>query len=337
MLISFFQLAIALPSVYEVKMPRQYQEWMRIVSSWLDIEVRSRPLVPHPACSLSSPFSPPLLVACFGPSIVSLLTSQVIFAELIPSECLGQFSMRLVLRVAAPLLVILFLIVGYALARVLHRFFTSPNRRWSKLLPEKYDCLKGVPLALIIAFCLYPSVSRVVFQSWACTEYKLDDETGAFKSFLTVDQSATHFLWREYRLGIWWWEPIEMLRKVTLAGLLLVVIPSSLAFIRLLVAVVFSLLVLVFTLFVWPYQREDNNAVSICSEWQLVAYRYLTAMVIKVHVDFTDQVGVSETTDVLGFYSTFDLSMILLVFYGLVVILTIAILVLQASGLDSCV
>lgn len=60
-------------------------------------------------------------------------------------------------------------------------------------------------------------------------------------------------------------------------------------------------------------------------------------MVIKVHVDFTDQVGVSETTDVLGFYSTFDLSMILLVFYGLVVILTIAILVLQASGLDSCV
>lgn len=51
---------------------------------------------------------------------------------------------------------------------------------------------------------------------------------------------------------------------MTLAGLLLVVIPSRLAFIRLLVAVVFSLLVLVFTLFVWPYQREDNNAVSVC-------------------------------------------------------------------------
>ncbi|KAL3910809.1 MAG: hypothetical protein SGPRY_008921, partial [Prymnesium sp.] len=127
---------------------------------------------------------------------------------------------------------------------------------------------------------------------------------------------ATRFLWREYRLGIWWWEPIEMLRKVTLAGLLLAVIPSRLAFIRLLVAVVFSLLILVFTLFVRPYQREDNNIVSVCIQLAQI-FMYLTAMDIKVHVDFADQVGVSETTDVLGFYSTFDLSMILLVFYGL--------------------
>ncbi|KAL3901439.1 MAG: hypothetical protein SGPRY_012277, partial [Prymnesium sp.] len=246
MLISFLQLAIAMPSVYEVTMPQQYREWMRIVTSWLDIESLASAVPSH----------------CSSP--LRLLLAQVIFTELIPSECLGDFSMRLVLRIAAPLLVILFLVVGCASARALHRFFTSPNRRWSKLLPDKHDYLKGVPLALIIAFCLYPSVSRVVFQSWACTEYKLDDETGAFKSYLTADQSATHFLWREYRLGIWWWEPIEMLRKVTLAGLLLVVIPSRLAFIRLLVAVVFSLLVLVFTLFVWPYQREDNNAVSIC-------------------------------------------------------------------------
>lgn len=85
MLISFFQLAIAMPSVYEVTMPRQYREWMRIVTSWLDIEVRSGPLALHPpllsgsrvlTCSLLFPLarrlSPPS--QCIAPHVPDCFT-----------------------------------------------------------------------------------------------------------------------------------------------------------------------------------------------------------------------------------------------------------------------
>jgi hypothetical protein len=34
---------------------------------------------------------------------------------------------------------------------------------------------------------------------------------------------ATAFLWADYKLSCYWWEPIEMLRKLTLTGAVLLI------------------------------------------------------------------------------------------------------------------
>lgn len=173
MVVSFLQLAIAMPAVYEVTMPGGYQERMEFVTAWLDVEVRCD--------NATSSQNPPHILSSF---------CQVILANMVPSECLGDFSMRLVLRVVAPMLVTLAVVVGSAWVQAVYRYFSSPSRRVSQLLrPEKHDFLMGVPAALVIAFCFYPSVSRVVFQSWACTEYKVDDDSES-KWYLITDESV---------------------------------------------------------------------------------------------------------------------------------------------------
>lgn len=70
-------------------------------------------------------------------------------------------------------------------------------------------------------------------------------------------------------------------------------------------------------------------------QWPVCAsHRYLAALVIKVQVDFSDRVGVLATSNVLGRISSYDLSVILLFFYGMVVLLVAMIVVLQVGQIS---
>eukprot|EP00327_Prymnesium_parvum_P006168 CAMPEP_0182808378 /NCGR_PEP_ID=MMETSP0006_2-20121128/6617_1 /TAXON_ID=97485 /ORGANISM="Prymnesium parvum, Strain Texoma1" /LENGTH=754 /DNA_ID=CAMNT_0024934089 /DNA_START=89 /DNA_END=2353 /DNA_ORIENTATION=+ len=353
MTITFLQLAIAMPEVYNVTMPEQYTRWMEIFSSWLDVDV--------------------------------------IFNHLYPSECLGSFPVRMTLRVVGPVIFILCIVACAGAYKVLKRARHARKRRARRLFKLK-DLLIGLPASLIVAFCFYPSVSRVIFQAWVCEAYKEDDQADESHHYLSQDLSircshgghssdehnkltllasmlivlwpigvplvfcvlaalcrhsindirqspvsaqkpplakATYFLWREYRTAIWWWEPIEMVRKVLLAGMLVSVLPTEGSIFPLVAAMIISLVLLVATLFIRPYRRSDNNAVSVCLQLAQI-FMYLTAMVIKLHSDFAREIGVTLTTDVMGFQSSYELSLMLFAFYG--VLLVAVIFTLAAQG-----
>ena len=58
----------------------------------------------------------------------------------------------------------------------------------SPLIRPLIDALfLGVPFYLLVSFVLCPTVSKSIFGTWDCTEYKLDGATGEVRTFLNAD------------------------------------------------------------------------------------------------------------------------------------------------------
>ena len=51
--------------------------------------------------------------------------------------------------------------------------------------------MQGLPWAILLAFCLVPSVSRTVFSVWECEAIELDASAGVAIKFLRGDLSIT--------------------------------------------------------------------------------------------------------------------------------------------------
>ena len=58
-------------------------------------------------------------------------------------------------------------------------------------------------------------------------------------------------------------------------------------------------------------------------------HRYLTAMVIKLFEDFVEECDIEPTAEVMGFWRTFDFSLMLFIFYTFVVFAVVCTIVVQ--------
>lgn len=234
---------------------------------------------------------------------------------------------RIFIRTIGPLLVVAGPILAcLTIGSVRHLLLRHPGGPHLQRLS-----LQGLPWAILLAFCLVPSVSRTVFSVWECESIEVDAAQGQVIKFLRDDLSvvcstssehqiatyvgfglvvlwpigmpllyfvlvyvcrkaiqagmpthlarATSFLWREYRIELFWWEPVEMFRKVLLCGLLLVSVPPPLELLRLLVALFISIIFMAMTLVLRPFKHVDNNALAVCSHLgTIVMYLVRTAL-----------------------------------------------------------
>ena len=73
---------------------------------------------------------------------------------------------------------------------------------------------------------------------------------------------ATAFLHREYELTFYWWEALELARKLTLTGAVLL-IEEQRAFLRLLVATVICSVYAVGLAIVRPYKRVEDTLLAV--------------------------------------------------------------------------
>ena len=78
---------------------------------------------------------------------------------------------------------------------------------------------------------------------------------------LTPLVHATAFLHREYRSSCFWWEPLELVRKLVLTGLV-TRIPESSSTLRLLVALLVLVFFLLITIQFQPFRQQEDNLVS---------------------------------------------------------------------------
>lgn len=91
---------------------------------------------------------------------------------------------------------------------------------------------------------------------------------------------ATAFLTEDYHKGAFWWEPVEMCRKLALVGwVLLIGEQSELA--RVLVALIVSISFLALHFAVKPTRRREDGALMMTVELVLVLI-YICVMLIKV-------------------------------------------------------
>lgn len=100
----------------------------------------------------------------------------------------------------------------------------------------------------------------------------------------TTLSNACRFLYREYLPSFYWWEVLELLRKIILSGGLLV-IPSGNSIVHLLIAIILTLGHLVILLSVQPYENHTNALTAAATDTILVV-QFLTTIVFK----FSDQV-----------------------------------------------
>jgi len=142
--------------------------------------------------------------------------------------------------------------------------------------------------------------------------------------------SAAKVVWGDYRIGLYWWGLVEHARRLVLTGLL-VFIPESAVFIRLMTALLFCLGCMIAQPLLKPYARTDVGALSMAE--QVVSFvlilGYSFLYLYERFEVFLPAAGdeTSAVSLVLAFGSTGDIAvLIVLVVSALAAAIAVAIL-----------
>ena len=356
-----------MPAIYGVWVPPQYYEWMKAFN-WLQLNI---------------------------------------FA-LAPAGCLGDYNMQLVFLAITPLFVILaflLLAVAYALGRDWYNSKHAGGKERATMRMsadgkhvESLDAgastrtsvlaglAIGTPPAVIVAFCVLPSVSSGLFAAFDCERFVADDVTGEAHHYLSSDLAmrcssgdfvnptyegarsialgfitfwplgmpittlvlllyssrallekratfvtrAFGFLHREYRSSCYWWEVVEMLRRLLLTGAVLLIIPPEAEAMRLLFAQVVTLCSLCAVGLIQPYKRSDNNTLAFAAQLMLLFVLTL-ANAMKLYKDIEDTFfSTSGASSVMGFSDPFGFSAVVFSVNVVMALLTVAFISQQA-------
>ena len=113
--------------------------------------------------------------------------AEQISGLLIPTACIGSMATRLLVAALAPLLFIA-LAHGAIVARnvLLDRRAGKPDTLWTHLHPRR-----ALPIALVVSYCVLPSVSRTICSVWHCESFGYDDLAEPKKriAYLVADRS----------------------------------------------------------------------------------------------------------------------------------------------------
>jgi len=122
---------------------------------------------------------------------------------------------------------------------------------------------------------LWPVGVPLLYSTVLAASRKADTARGPSKL-----SRAVGFLHRDYKPRFFWWEPIELVRKLCLTGVpLLIDTTAELA--RVVVALLVTLLALAVHASVQPFKRSIDNKLSACIQFGLTLI-YLTVLLIKV-------------------------------------------------------
>ena len=108
---------------------------------------------------------------------------------------------------------------------------------------------------------------------------------------------ATTFLHREYKATFYWWEAVELARKLVLTGFVLL-IPEERAFVRLVVATLICSFYAVVLAVVRPFKRVEDNVLAVATSLVLLLLFLATNWTTIFLVERT---SVDDADAVLGF------------------------------------
>jgi len=134
---------------------------------------------------------------------------------------------------------------------------------------------------------------------------------------------AARVLTRDYKSAFFWWEWVELLRKLLLTGFVLSV-PESAAFLRLVAAVLFSVLFLVGQMLLKPFKDAQLQAISLGLQSVVIlhflggmymfAYQHFETATINGGATISWQVGrLSPMADVFVFETIDGMALICLI------------------------
>lgn len=358
---AFLQIVIMMPSIYGVQVPPEYTRWMRTFS-WIQISV----------------------------------------FQLAPGACIGNYTQQLTFLAILPL-GFMFAIVLLCVLWVTVKGLVTPQGKEEGKGQEsgsppprsvhhlvhlaKHGLAIGLPPCIVIAFCMLPSVSSGLFETFDCERFVANDATNEVHYYLataltircsmdghtnpTYDTArstalglitiwplgmplatlltmimtrgallakrgtfwtrATAFLTREYRPECYWWEVVEIARRLALTGVVLLLIPIEEETMRLIFAQVITLISLLAVALIAPYKRRDNNTLALISQVMLL-FILLIAQLLKLYEDFDETVLQTETVSrVMGFKSPLRLSAVMFATCVIMAAITLSVMFMQAK------
>ena len=158
---------------------------------------------------------------------------------------------------------------------------------------DDHESIKNLAIGFIV---LWPVGSLVLFTSLLAACYKpLQAKT---PNALT---RATAFLHREYEKTWYWWEAVELARKLVLTGFVLL-IPEKNAFLRLVVATLICSCYAVALAVVRPYKRVEDNVLAVATSLVLLLL-FLGTNWTTIFLGIEERYQGVDPADVLGFSS----------------------------------
>ena len=158
---------------------------------------------------------------------------------------------------------------------------------------EDHESITDVAIGLIV---LWPVGSLVLFTSLLAACYK--PLQAKSPNALT---RATAFLHREYEKTWYWWEAVELARKLVLTGFVLL-IPEKNAFVRLVVATLVCSFYAVVLAVVRPYKRVEDNVLAVATSLVLLLL-FLGTNWSTIFLGIQKRYHGADPADVLGFRS----------------------------------
>jgi len=175
----------------------------------------------------------------------------------------------------------------------------------------------SITLLAIILLIVWPFGSLALYASLLAACYK----PLQLKTANALTQ-ATAFLHREYSRRWYWWEALELARKLVLTGAVLL-IPEERAFLRLVVATLICSCYAVGLAAVRPYKRIEDSVLAVAMSLVLLLF-FLGANWTTIYLSIEERHPDSEeAADILGFSSLNGIvdSMIVLVAVALLIFL----------------
>ena len=327
--ISFFQCAMALPTVYNVSLPDSYFEWTAFMD-WLSIDWSGFAI---PGSCLPGGYYSRLLLGGVGPLVLLALVFLVSFPIIIVIQLRDARKNKSRIRSVAAT-------VGNAIVQA---------------------TIQTLPIVLFVSFCLCAPTSSSIFATWSCAEYTEDSLASTGRSYLRADKRmqcttytesgteltaeyerviaaaiplvvvwavlmpllffaavqpsrtairrsrstplvrATAFLHREYEPQYYFWEAVYLAQRLILVGFVQF-IPREQEHLRLLVGMLVALSYLILLLTTKPYRRNDLDSLAVMLQISL-ALLLLFAMNVQIFNSLEQWYGAIATQRVLGFDS----------------------------------
>ena len=158
---------------------------------------------------------------------------------------------------------------------------------------DDHESITDVAIGFIV---LWPAGSLVLFTSLLAACYK--PLQAKSPNALT---RATAFLHREYEKTWYWWEAVELARKLVLTGFVLL-IPEERAFVRLVVATLICSCYAVALAVVRPYKRVEDNVIAVATSLVLLLL-FLGTNWSTIFLGIEERSGSDDADAVLGFRS----------------------------------
>ena len=331
-LFAFYQVVAAMPRVYGVIMPAQYYSLMRFFNLTEIAQVFAELIMPSDCFAggfemkiLVYALSPLVLIAGIGIGCGVYAVAEHFIKP--PEIAMDDFDPTVLIilkrgmfRALPVSIVILFVMIPSISAQIFEAFvcleFTddSTTGTYGSYMSAHLGQSCDAP-----SYAKIETTARVLVVLWPVAMpfmflmLLLSTRKSIQAHRVTPLSRAAVFLYKEYEAPFYWWEPLEMVRKLVLTGFVLL-IPIKLSFVRLIVAELVCVIYLMLISVLKPFIEDSDDYTAIGCNVALTVI-YLGASYIKLFEDVALKYGGPDASKaVLGLSSSWELTVALLFF-----------------------